>query len=124
MTRKDALKVLVIDDSKQIVEVVQGILEESNIEVLVAYDGKEGLEKVQALSPDVVLLDWNMPVLSGPLFLEKFKTLKNIQTKIIMMTGEDSPEFITKAIELGISDYMFKPFTAEILLEKINYVLE
>lgn len=88
-----------------------------------ALDGKEALDLLEKDSKfDIILLDWNMPNLDGVGFLEEALEKKLHLCPIIMMTTENSPEKIMKAIGLGASEYIMKPFTPDILFGKIDQV--
>jgi two-component system alkaline phosphatase synthesis response regulator PhoP len=90
-----------------------------------AYDGAEGLSMLEAKKVDqvdLILLDWEMPKLTGIQTLEKIRSM-GIKTPIIMLTSKNSPDEIMQALTLGANEYMMKPFTADILIEKIETVL-
>ena len=116
------MNILIIDDSKFIRSHVKKILESLNHQVFEAEDGEKGVEAL--LKPnqfDLVLLDWNMPNLDGPGVLQEVE--KKIHAPIVMMTTESAPEKIRMALELGAKEYIMKPFTDDVLQEKIDYVI-
>ena len=123
--KKTALaRVLVIDDAPDLVDTIQCRLEYCNCEVITACNGKEGLEKAAAEKPDLILLDTNMPIMSGPEMLEHLKKdpdLKNIP--VIMVTALCEAEDIAKVSAHGIADYITKPFDFTELMEKITNIL-
>jgi two-component system chemotaxis response regulator CheY len=118
------MRVLVIDDSKLIQGFVKSCLQDSAHQVVIAENGQIGIEVLTDTSNDssfdVILLDWNMPVLDGPGFLQKIQDKNIITGPILMMTTENSPQKIMQALSMGASEYLMKPFTAEILLDKIE----
>lgn len=118
------MKVLVVDDSKAIFTIVSEMLELKNHESKWAEDGVVACEMISKESFDIILLDWNMPNMTGPEFLEKNRAENLTSAPVIMMTTENKPDKIKKALELGAKEYIMKPFTDDILLNKIELVLE
>jgi two-component system, chemotaxis family, chemotaxis protein CheY len=119
------IHILVIDDSRSVhayLDSILGILK--NIHLTHSMDGSEGVKqfKESIQSYDLILLDWEMPVLSGPEVLEVAKS-DGWETPIIMMTSKNKPEEIIKMLDQGAKEYMMKPFTSEIIFEKIEMVL-
>lgn len=119
------MKILVVDDSKPIFMMVSQMLTELGHQPVWAEDGQKAVQ-VLSEQPDVglILLDWNMPVMNGLEFLELNQQDKFFINPIVMMTTENSPEKIQKALENGASDYIMKPFTADILQSKIEMVID
>ncbi len=119
------MKVLIVDDSKPILMMVSEILKELGHEPLTAENGEIAFQMLTSGEQiDLVLLDWNMPVMTGIEFLEKNKAEGAFSTPVFMMTTEKSPEKIQKALENGASDYIMKPFTPDILQNKIEMLQE
>jgi two-component system chemotaxis response regulator CheY len=114
---------LVVDDSKVIRKVARHILETLDFEVREAGDGREALDSCMASVPDVVLLDWNMPVMSGMDFLRALKD-SGIQQKpkVVFCTTENGMAYIRAAIEAGADEYVMKPFDRETLESKLQIV--
>lgn len=114
---------LVVDDSKVIRKVARHILETLDFEVSEAADGREALESCLAAAPDVVLLDWNMPVMSGMDFLRALRE-SNLATrpKVVFCTTENGMAHIRAAIEAGADEYVMKPFDRETLETKLQIV--
>ena len=112
-----ARKILVVDDERHIVRLVQVNLERAGYEVAVAYDGIEALEKVAADKPDMVVLDVMMPRMDGFDVLKKLQA--NADTKdipIIMLTAKAQDADIFKGWSSGVSSYLTKPFNPRELL--------
>lgn len=114
---------LIVDDSKVIRMVARKILQELSFDTAEAADGKEALDScVQAL-PDAVLLDWNMPVMSGIEFLRELRKLDGGDKPIVVFcTTENDIEHIQEAIEAGANEYIMKPFDSEIIQAKFSQV--
>jgi two-component system chemotaxis response regulator CheY len=121
MTRK----ALIVDDSKTIRMVLRKILRELGYEVCEAVDGKDALKVIEAEKAAVtlVLTDWNMPVMNG---LDLVKNLRQnpelTSLKVIMVTTETEVDHIVSALEAGANEYVMKPFTKDILREKLEQV--
>ncbi len=112
-------RILVVDDDPHIVDLVKNRLEVNNYKVIVASDGKEGLEEYKAEQPDLIILDILMPQMDGYTFIRELKTITNWKLPpIIVLTAKEKMQDIFK-IE-GVSNYMVKPFKAEELLERIK----
>lgn len=118
------MKVLIVDDSKAIYMMVSAMLKEKGHDALWAEDGLDACKKLSGSNVDLVLLDWNMPNMSGPEFLEKNKSDGITSAPIVMMTTENKPDFIKKALELGAVEYIMKPFTSDILFNKLELVFD
>lgn len=117
------MRVMIIDDSKVILSMVEGMLKEQGHSALKALNGREAIDLFKAGEKvDIILLDWNMPVVNGPEFLEAVRNEKLTDAPILMMTSENKMEYITKAISLGAKEYIMKPFTEDILFSKIDMV--
>jgi len=114
-------KVLVIEDDRALAEVLSYNLKAAGYEVLVATDGQDGLLQAQIKSPDIVILDLMLPVIDG---LDVCRRLRaDASTKellIVMLTAkaEESDELI--GFSLGADDYVTKPFSVKVLLERIK----
>lgn len=116
---------LVVDDSKVIRKVARHILESMAFAVDEAADGQEALTFCRANRPDVILLDWNMPVMSGMEFLGAFNDLDyghEERPRIVFCTTENSIDHIRAAIEAGADEYVMKPFDRETLEGKLQLV--
>ncbi len=114
---------LIVDDSKVIRMVARKILEELEFETDEAADGKLALAGCQRKMPDVILLDWNMPVMDGIDFLRELRNLPGGDTpKVIFCTTENDIEHIQEAIDAGANEYIMKPFDSEIIQAKFAQV--
>jgi len=115
---------LVVDDSKVIRKVARHILEALHFNVEEAGDGREALDRCQAGDvPDVILLDWNMPVMSGMEFLRSLgaSEMPN-RPKVVFCTTENDVAHIRAAIDAGADEYMMKPFDRDTLESKLQLV--
>lgn len=117
------MKVLIVDDSKMIKLLVKDFLKNLGHEAFEAENGEEALKITLSVKPDVILLDYNMPIMDGPTFLKTYKGANSGSIPVIMMTTESSMDKINEVISLGASEYIMKPFDQIILAEKIAQVL-
>ena len=114
---------LVVDDSKVIRKVARHILETLDFSVEEAEDGREALDRCETKMPDVVLLDWNMPVMGGMEFLRTLRQRKfEPQPKVVFCTTENDAAHIRAAIDAGADEYVMKPFDRETLHAKLQIV--
>jgi two-component system chemotaxis response regulator CheY len=114
---------LVVDDSKVIRKVARRILEELNFEVEEAVDGQDALDACDRNMPDVVLLDWNMPIMNGLEYLIELRALQGVaQPVVVFCTTENDMSHIRQAIEAGANEYIMKPFDREIIEAKFTQV--
>jgi two-component system chemotaxis response regulator CheY len=118
------LKVLCIDDSKSIHAFLRECLKDISSDFTSLYNGQEGIDFLSNKSHeyDIVFLDWEMPLKIGPEVLAEAKKL-NIIKPIIMLTSKNQMSDIEQVMSLGAAEYIMKPFTKDIILEKINMVL-
>jgi two-component system chemotaxis response regulator CheY len=116
-------KCLVVDDSKVIRKVARHILETLDFSVDEAVDGSDALSQCMVAPPDVILLDWNMPVMSGMEFLRALrKTDLAVRPKVVFCTTENGMGHIRAAIDAGADEYVMKPFDRETLETKLQIV--
>jgi two-component system, chemotaxis family, chemotaxis protein CheY len=114
---------LVVDDSKVIRKVARHILETLQFNVSEATDGDEALNICANVTPDVILLDWNMPVMSGMDFLRAYRaSVPQSGAKVIFCTTENGIGHIQAAIDAGADEYVMKPFDRETLENKLQIV--
>jgi two-component system alkaline phosphatase synthesis response regulator PhoP len=117
-------RVLIVDDEADIVSTIQYRLEFCEFEVITAANGKEGLEKAANEKPDIILLDISMPVMNGHEMLERLKNRPDLKDiPVIMLTAYSDAKDVTKAADLGIADYVTKPFDFTELMGKISNAL-
>lgn len=118
-------KILVVDDEPQIVRLLALRLKANNFDVISAYDGYQCVEVAKLELPDLILLDIKMPLGGG---VKAFENLKNIATTntipVIFITAYPSIEVKKQVMEMGAEDFISKPFNSEVLIEKINTILD
>ncbi len=116
---------LVIDDSSTMRSILKRYLRQMNYEVLEAGNGREALQRCQeAQDIDVALVDWNMPVMNGIDFVRKLRSQKeHDHVKLMMVTTENDADRIVEALGAGANEFVMKPFTFEVLEEKMALLL-
>ena len=119
------IRVLIADDIKQTRENIRMLLElDPSIEVVgEAVDGEQTLKMAEITSPDVVLMDINMPVMDG-IKATELLTIRNPQMSVIVISVQGEQEYLKKAMMAGAREYMIKPFTADELISTIKRVSE
>lgn len=114
---------LVVDDSKVVRSVARKILENLDFLIEEAANGQEALEACQRRMPDAILLDWNMPVMSGIDFLRKLRGIEGGDTPVVVFcTTENDMAHIQEALGAGANEYIMKPFDSEIIESKLTQV--
>ena len=102
---------LVVDSSKIVVDVAKCLLNSMGYEVISAGTGEEGIQRCQLQMPDAILLDWDLPDMSGFDFLIEFKKSFRVDPPhIVYMTTENDPIDISRSLSSGASDFVLKPF--------------
>lgn len=115
-------KILVVDDEQSIVTLLKYNLETAGYLVEVAYDGEEALQKLNAVQPDLVVLDVMLPKLDG---IEVCKTIRSDRNlvPILMLTAKDDEFDRVLGLELGADDYMTKPFSPREVVARVKAIL-
>ena len=119
-------KILIIEDDKAISKLYEKHLSSKDYAVFTAFNGKEGLEKVKTVKPDLILLDIVMPIMDGITVLKNLK--KNPEAKnipVIMLTVLEKSESISQALEAGITHYLVKSnYSVDELGRKVDEILK
>ena len=114
---------LIVDDSSLVRRIARRILEEMRFEVVEAGDGEQALDACKKNLPDVVLLDWNMPVMDGFDFLGQLRRLpEGGRPKVVFCTTENDIDHISLALNAGANEYIMKPFDKDIVAAKFQEV--
>ncbi len=114
---------LIVDDSKVIRMVAVKIFTELGFLTLEAADGEEAINHCHKILPDVVLLDWNMPIKSGLDFLKELRALPGGDKPVVIFcTTENDMHHIMEALQSGANEYIMKPFDSEIIQTKLIQV--
>jgi two-component system chemotaxis response regulator CheY len=111
---------MIVDDSDVIRKVTRRLLEGMSFMVSEAEHGQDALERCRARMPDVILVDWHMPVMMGQDFLVALRIEKGGKKPyVIYCASENDPEDISRALSLGANDYLMKPFDRESIEAKM-----
>lgn len=114
------MRIMLIDDSKTMRNIQKAVLTQlGHTEIQEACDGQDALSKVGAFKPDLLLVDWNMPNMDGLTFVKTFRQ-SNRTTPIIMVTTEAEKSRVIEAIKAGVQNYVVKPFTPDLLSQRIQ----
>lgn len=116
-------KAMVIDDSRAIRMILTRSLNKLGYEVCTAGDGKEALDILNQQAPDLAffLVDWNMPEVSGLEFIQRVRGMSMYaDVPLMMVTTETEVDQMVRALEAGANEYVMKPFTEEIISDKLR----
>ena len=117
--------ILVIEDEKDILELITFNLKNDGFNVITSIDGEEGLEKTRLYNPDLILLDIMLPGINGFQFCSSIRTSKKLKDiPVIILTALGDEKNIVKGLEKGADDYITKPFSNKVLLARIKNVLK
>jgi len=118
------MRVLVIDDSRAMRAILSKIMSELGFDVVTAADGREGLDRLgEDDGIGVALVDWNLPGMNGCEFVQAVrKDSAWDDVRLIMVTTETERENVRLAMDAGADEYVMKPFTRDVLLEKLAFL--
>lgn len=120
---KQRPKVLVVDDDVDLVRVMRGALESKAYDVIVAYNGQEGLEKAKKEKPDLVVLDIMMPVVDGFVFANEFRKDPSL-AKVPVIALTSFSESLGQPFPFEVSEYIRKPIRPKDLVAKVEEFLK
>jgi two-component system chemotaxis response regulator CheY len=120
------IKILVVDDFATMRKVVRNLLKQGGYEDIVeAEDGVMALKALKSQKIDFIVSDWNMPNMTGLELLKAVRADAELaKTPFLMVTAEALQDNVVAAVKAGVSNYIVKPFTAEVLNEKIKKIIE
>jgi len=120
------MKVLVADDFATMRKIVRNILKQIGFDDIVeAEDGQAAMQVLRNENIGLVVTDWNMPNMSGLELLQKIRTNpKTANLPVLMVTAEGLKENVVAAVKAGVNNYVVKPFTAEVLQEKLEQIFK
>ena len=118
------MKILLVEDSRTMRNIQRGILAQMGYnDVEEAGDGLDALSRIADIRPDLLLVDWNMPNMDGLTLVKRLRAADN-RVPIIMVTTEADRARVIQAIKAGVDNYVIKPFTPDILNQRIQETLE
>jgi two-component system, chemotaxis family, chemotaxis protein CheY len=119
-----SIKVLVVDDMSTMRRIVKNVLRQIGFsDIVEAENGQDALTKLKAGGFGLVVSDWNMPVMQGIELLRAVRADAELKTlPFLMVTAEAQKENLIEAVQAGVSNYVVKPFTAEVLQGKLEKV--
>jgi two-component system, chemotaxis family, chemotaxis protein CheY len=118
------MDVLIVDDAATMRRIIKGLLHELGFKNMREADnGTNALEELKRKKADLVVSDWNMPVMTGIDLLKAIRADESLKTlPVLMVTAEAKKENILEAIQAGVNNYIVKPFNAKTLEEKLNKI--
>ena len=118
---KPQVKILIIEDEPNQADLIQFNLEQDGYEVYKAKNGEEGLTIAHEILPDLILLDWMIPKMSGPDVCRKIRKSQDIkETPIIMISAKSEEQDKVFGLDLGVDDYISKPYSIKELLARVR----
>jgi two-component system phosphate regulon response regulator PhoB len=118
-------KILIVEDEKPISELIGFHLEKKNYQIKFSYDGESAIQEIEHWLPDLILLDWMLPNISGIEVLKRIKRKDNLKNiPIIMLTAKGQEDDKIRGFELGVEDYVTKPFLPSEILARIKSLLK
>jgi two-component system chemotaxis response regulator CheY len=120
------LKILIVDDFATMRKVIRNLLKQGGFEnVVEAEDGMAALKVLKSQPVDFIISDWNMPNMSGLELLKAVRSDDELKAlPFLMVTAEALKDNVVAAVKAGVSNYIVKPFTAEVLNEKIEKIVK
>jgi two-component system chemotaxis response regulator CheY len=120
------IKILVVDDFATMRKVVRNLLKQVGYDDIVeAEDGVMAMKALKSQKIDVIVSDWNMPNMSGLELLKAVRADADLaKTPFLMVTAEALQDNVVAAVKAGVNNYIVKPFTAEVLNEKITEIMK
>jgi DNA-binding response OmpR family regulator len=113
------MRILIVEDERQMAEQLRMGLEREGYSVLVAHDGQRALDLARTVEHDLMILDWMLPKLDGLQVARRLREAK-VGTRILMLTARDAPPDIVAGLDGGADDYLSKPFAFEVLLARLR----
>ncbi|MDR3128355.1 MAG: response regulator transcription factor [Bifidobacteriaceae bacterium] len=117
----EKIKVFIVDDDVSLVDMLSIVLTDAGMEVAVAYDSKTGLSNFETIDPDLILLDYMLPGMTGINVLKKIRQISNVP--IVMLTAISDSEVVVEALEAGANNYLTKPINSAELIARIHSVI-
>jgi len=119
------MNALIIDDSRAMRRIIGSIVKGLEFEITEAADGLEGLNEIESNPEkyDLVMVDWNMPNMNGYEFIKAVRGQDRFNdVKIVMVTTETEPSRMAQALIAGVDEFVMKPFTKDVLVEKLQLI--
>lgn len=120
------MRIITVDDSSTMRRIIKNTLKKIGYgdDILEAENGKKALDVLSTNDVDIIITDWNMPVMDGLTFVKKIRSdSKYKDIPIIMVTTEAAKEDIITALQAGVNNYIVKPFTPDVVKDKVETVL-
>ncbi len=120
------IRILVVDDMSTMRRIIRTILNQLGYEnIEEAENGKQALAKLRSEKFDFVVTDWNMPEMDGLTLVQEIRKDENLKSlPVLMVTAEAKKENVLMALKAGVNNYIVKPFTPEVLKEKIEKIFK
>lgn len=118
-------QILVIDDDATITTIIQLALKSGGYDSDIANNARDGFAKACQNTPDLILLDYNMPGKDGFSLLKDFRSIPELEsTPVVIITALSIPEIVSQAVSMGVAGFLVKPFDLETLLSRVKLALD
>ena len=126
MPYSTSMKVLVVDDFSTMRRIIKNILKQLGFtDIEEAEDGEQGFQKLQNGHYDFLITDWNMPNVTGLELLKRVRADAKLKAlPVLLVTAEAEKEQVVEAIKAGVNNYVIKPFTADVLKQKMDKIFK
>ena len=116
------MRILIVDDSRSMRLILKRMLADmGHTEVVEAEHGGDALIRLEEGTPELALVDWNMPVMNGLQFVQAMREMRKFdKIKVMMVTSESSPRLVYEALKAGADEYAMKPITREVIEDKLQ----
>ena len=117
------MKILAIDDQKLVLIPLESRLQELGYQILTETNALKGMELYDMFQPDLVIVDMNMPIVSGMEIVQHIRRDRKDDTPIMILSGNTDDEMITKGFDLGVNDYMKKPLSLNEVCARVKRLI-
>lgn len=117
------MKILIAEDDDMLLALLEFRLKKEGYEVILATDGKKAVELIQSEQPDLIITDIMMPFLSGLELVSEIKGQQKIETPIIVLSASGQEKTVMEAFNLGVDDFITKPFSPNELIIRIKRLM-
>lgn len=120
--KNQSQRIMLVDDDETVIETLEFNLKRQGFDTKVFRNGHAALSGIDAVSPDLIILDWMLPDMVGPEICKILRS-RSVETPILMLTGRSTPNDVAEGLTAGADDYLGKPFSSVELLARVQALL-